>query len=353
MKMLMKRLPGILAALCASLFLAACGEKKPALHVFTFDDYINPELIPEFEAKHGCRVVIDTFDSNEAMLAKIQAGASGYDILVPSSYMVKILDKQGMIQLLDHAKLPNVKQHIDPEFLRDHSFDKEMRISVPYMFAATSFAYLADKVENVEPSWKVFDRADLKGRMTLLNDMRETIGAALKSLGHSLNTTDDAHLQAARDVVIGWKKNIAKFESDQYRAGIASGEFVLVHGYTGDLLQSQESNDQVTIVIPQEGTSIACDDLVIPKDAPNPDLAHAWINFLCDPDVAARNVGYVYYLSPNKTSYDKLDPEIRNDPTIFLERDVLAKSEIIDDLGEEGNAKYVKIWDQIKAAAAQ
>lgn len=336
-----------------ALILAGCGEKKPTLHVFTFDDYINPELIPEFEEKHGCRVEIDTYPSNEEMLTKIKAGSTGYDILVPSSYMVKILDKEGMLQPIDHAKAPNAKANIDPDFLRDHSFDKEMRVSVPYMFAATSFAYLADKVQNVEPTWKVFERADLKGRMTLLNDMRETLGAALKSLGYSLNTTDPAEIQKARDVVIGWKKNIAKFDSDQYRSGIASGEFLLVHGYTGDLLQSQETNDQVTILIPEEGTSIACDDLVIPKDAPNPDLAHAWINFLCHPEVAAKNVSHVFYLAPNKPSYDLLDPEIRNDPSIFLERSVLSKSEIIDELSEEVTDLYEKAWDEIKAAAGE
>ncbi|MCB1092075.1 MAG: spermidine/putrescine ABC transporter substrate-binding protein, partial [Verrucomicrobiae bacterium] len=197
------------------------------------------------------------------------------------------------------------------------------------------------------------DRADLKGRMTLLNDMRETIGAALKFLGYSLNTTNEAELEKARDVVIGWKKNIAKFESDQYDAGIASGEFLLVHGYTGDLFQAQEENENVSIVIPEEGTSIACDDLVIPKDAPNPDLAHAFINFVCDPAVAAENVGFIYYLAPNKDAYPLLDQEIREDPAIFIDRAVLGKSEMIDDLGEEGNAKYIKIWDEIKAAAAE
>ncbi|MCP5539868.1 MAG: spermidine/putrescine ABC transporter substrate-binding protein [Akkermansiaceae bacterium] len=340
------------AALLGAGALTSCGPEKEVLHVFTWDDYINPELIPRFEKEHHCKLVIDTFDSNESMLAKIKAGASGYDILVPSSYMVKILDKQGMLQPLDHSKIINLS-HIDTEYLSETAFDKEMRVSVPYMFAATGFAYLEDRVENVVPSWKMFDRADLKGRMTLLNDQRETIGAALKTLGYSINTTNDAELEKAREVVIGWKKNIAKFESDQYDAGIASGEFVLVHGYSGDLFQAQEENEKVAIVIPEEGTSIACDDLVIPKDAPNPDLAHAFINFLCEPEIAAKNVGYIFYLAPNKDAYPLLDAEIRENPAIFLDRAVLGRSEMIDDLGAEGNAKYTRIWDQIRAATTE
>jgi len=218
----MRYLAATLAA--ATLFLASCAEKKPALHLYTWDDYLNPALVTKFEEEFDCRVVIDIFDSNEAMLARLKAGATGYDVLVPSSYMVKILAREGLIQELDHSKLPNLS-HVDPEYLENLAFDKEMEWSVPYMLAPTGIAYVSDRVEDVTPSWRVFERADLRGRMTLLNDSRETIGAALRTLGFSLNSTDPDEIDQARDLVIQWKANIAKFESDQYNSGLASGEF--------------------------------------------------------------------------------------------------------------------------------
>ncbi len=330
--------------------LTGCGEKKTVLHVFTWDDYIKPELVTRFEAENDCQLVLDTFDSNEAMLAKLKAGASGYDILVPSSYMVKVLERENMIQPLDHSKIPNLA-NVDDVYLRDTAFDKEMKVSVPYMYAPTVIGYIEGKVENPEPSWRLFERPELKGRITLLNDARETIGAALKTLGHSINTLDDAQLEEAKNLVIQWKQNIAKFESEQANAGIASEEFLIVHGYSGDLFQAQEENENVSIVVPREGTSIACDDLVIPIDSPNPDLAHAFINFLCDAQVAAENTEYIYYLAPNKAAYELMSDDIKGEPAIFMDPAVLGKSEMIDDLGPEGNAKYNAVWDQVKAAA--
>ena len=168
-------------------------------------------------------------------------------------------------------------------------------------------------------------------------------------LGYSLNTTDEAQLAEARDVVIRWKRNLAKFENEQYKSGLASGEFLLVHGYSGDILQVQAENDDIAFVVPQEGTSIACDDLVIPKTAKEVALAHAFIDFLHDPEVAAENTRFLSYLCPNRAAYAKLGPEVRSNPAIFLDEAVRARSEVMRDLGTD-NAKYVKVWDEIKAA---
>ncbi len=224
-----------------------------------------------------------------------------------------------------------------------------MAHSVPYLLTNTGIAYLKSKVGTLEPTWAVFDRAELKGRMTLLNDMRETIGAALKSLGYSLNTTDDAQLDQARDVVIRWKRNLAKFENEQYKSGIASGEFVLVHGYSGDLLQAQSENPDVTFLAPREGLSIACDDLVILKDSKAAALAHRFIDFLHDPAVAAENSEFISYLCPNTAAYPLMPAEFRDNPAILLAPEVRAKCEVIRDLGAD-NAKYTRVWDQIKGA---
>ena len=327
----------------------ACGCKRaqPVLHVYNWADYLKPELVQRFEQENGCRVVIDTFDSNEAMYAKLKAGATGYDLIFPSSYMVKLMFNQGMLQPINRNLVPNIV-NIDPEYLKI-AMDREMEHSVPYMLTNTGIAYLKSKVADFKPSWSVFDRADLKGRMTMLNDMRETIGAALKSLGFSLNTLDERELAAARDVVIRWKKNLAKFENEQYKTGLASGEFLLVHGYSGDILQVQEENEDIEFAVPEEGTSISCDDMVIPKDAKNVELAHKFINFMHDPNVAAENTIFISYLCPNRASYQFLGDDILQNPAIFLKPEIQAKCEVIDDLGEN-NVKYTKVWDEIKAA---
>jgi spermidine/putrescine transport system substrate-binding protein len=335
----------LLSVIC--LCLMGADRSKSVLHLYTWADYIKPELVERFEKQEKCKVVIDTFDSNESMYAKIKAGARGYDVIVPSSYMAKMMYKQGMLQDLKHDVLPNLA-HIDPEYLK-LAVDNEMKYSVPYMLTNTGLAYLKDRVTNVEPSWAMLDRADLKGRMTMLNDMRETIGAALKFLGYSLNTTNEEELAKARDVVIRWKKNLAKFESEQYKNGLASGEFLLVHGFSGDVLQAQSENDNVEFIAPKEGLSFSCDDMVIPKDAKNVELAHKLINFLHDPKVAAENTEFISYLCPNKDAYPLLSEGIRNNPAVFLDPAIRAKSEIIEDLGAD-NAKYTKVWDQIKAA---
>jgi len=340
--------PAVLAcALAAALGTAGCGKPVPVLHVYTWADYFKPEVLRRFESEERCRVVIDTFDSNEAMYAKIRTGATGYDLLTPSTYMVGVLHAQGLLQPLDATLIPN-RRNVDTRYLK-MGLDPEMLHSVPYMLVTTGLAYSRSKVKDPVASWAMLDRADLKGRITLLNDMRETIGAALKSLGYSLNTTDERQLAQARDVVVRWKGNAAKFENEQYKSGIASGEFLLVHGYSGDILQVQAENDDVAFLIPREGTSIACDELVVPRAAKEVRLAHAFINFLHDPAVAAENTTFLSYLCPNRAAYDRLGTEIRNNPAIFLDEGVRARSEVVRDLGAD-NAKYVRVWDEIKAA---
>jgi len=339
--------PAMAAALTLIVVLGACAKEQATVHLYTWADYVKPELVQKFEKENQCKVVTDTFDSNEAMYAKLKAGATGYDLAVPSSYMAKVMWKQGMLQPLGKDRIPNLAG-VDPEYLKI-AMDKHMAYSAPYMMTITGIAYLKDRVPDFEPTWAVFERADLKGRMTMLNDMRETIGAALKFLGYSLNTTDEKQLQAARDVLIRWKRNLAKFENEQYKTGLASAEFLAVHGYSGDILQVQEENEGVVFAVPREGTSIACDDLVILKDAPNPDLARKFINFLHQPDVAAENTEFISYLCPNSQSYPLLSQETRSNPTFFPPAEVRQRTEVIDDLGAD-NAKYTKIWDEIKAS---
>lgn len=327
--------------------ISGCGRGRPVLNVYNWSDYIKPGLVRQFEQEFNCRVVIDTFDSNEAMFARLRAGATGYDVIFPSSYMVQIMQQHDMLLPMEHDLLPNIV-HIDPDYLK-MATDSSMAYAVPYMVSNAGLAYRADQVDGVEATWAMLDRTDLRGRMTMLDDMRETIGAALKFLGYSLNTRNVEELEEARDVVIRWKRNLATFDNEQYKNGIASGEFLLVHGYNGDIMQVMEENENVVYFVPEEGVSIALDEMVIPVHARQVELAHEFINFLHRPEVAAANTEYVFFLAPNMAAYELIDAELLEDPAINLLPEILAKSEVIEDLGED-NALYTRIWDEIKAA---
>ncbi len=320
-------------------------QAAETLHLFTWADYISPEAVEKFEADHACRIVIDTFDSNEAMYAKLKAGATGYDVIVPTSYIIQVMAQEGLLSELDHTKLPNLK-HVDPAVL-DKVSDKTMLHSVPYTLGYAVIAYRQDKVKAPLPSWSMFERPELAQRITLFDDMRETIGAALKSLGHSINTRDDAQLAAAQAVLLRWKNNAAKFDNEGYKAGLDSGEFLLVHGYSGDLFQLTQENPKVGILIPQEGVTMSCDEMVILKSAPQKALAHTFINFLLDPTVAAQNMQWMGYLCPNTEALKKVSPEFLKNPAVIITDEVRAKSEVIQDLGPD-LAKYTKVWDAVK-----
>ncbi|MDR1190956.1 MAG: spermidine/putrescine ABC transporter substrate-binding protein [Verrucomicrobiales bacterium] len=343
----MKNILTILLALTVSFIISGCGKTKNKLYIYTWAEYIEPSLVAEFERQHDCEVVIDTFDSNESMHAKVKAGGGGYDLISPSSYMVEILVKENLIDPLDHGFLPNLK-NIDPEYLAKFALDPRMEYSVPYMLSSTGIGYSKSKVTDFKPTWHMFENEQYAKRSMLFNDMREVLGAALKTLGYSLNTTDPQEIEQAKELVLKWKKNLAKFDSEAYKPGLASGESLLAQGYSGDVLQLTADHEDIGYAIPEEGTSFACDDWVIPRDARHKDLAYAFINFIHDPANAAKNMEFVNYWCPNVPAYALLPEDLRGDELLFPPKEVLEKCEIIRDLGDQ-NTLYIKAWDEIKA----
>lgn len=335
------------AALATTLLPSCSGRSKNTLHVFTWADYLSDDAAASFEKAFDCRLVIDTFDSNESMIAKIESGATGYDILVPSSYAVKQLESKQFLQPLDHSLLPNLA-NIDKDYLA-RALDPQMSLSAPYMMAPTVVAYSESRVPNVEPSWNLFLREDIKGRATMLDDMREVLGAALLTLGFPLNSTESAELDAATELAIRWKANLAKFENEQYKTGIASGEFFLVQGYAGELLAVQDESADVKVMIPQEGAAFSCDDLCIPKSAPNPELAHAFINHLCDAEVAAENMEWIGYRAPNTPAYAIVSEDFRGSGILFPPDELFAKCSPIGDLGDK-LPLWTAAWERVKNA---
>ena len=343
----MKNRPLLALLSLSAAALAGCGPKKPTLHLYTWSDYIDPEVVAAFETSHRCRVKIDTFDSNETMYAKMLAGSSRYDVIFPSSYQIKLMAQRNMLLPLDKSKLPNVAANFADAY-KSVILNPEMTYNVPYAVTFTGLAYRKDKVTEPELSWSAIDNPAYKGRISLLNDFRETIGAALKSLGYSLNSTSPEELKKAGEVVVRWKKNIAKFDNEQYKTGIASGEFVLGHGYSGDIAQVMlEDPEKIGFAFPKEGFTAACDEMVIPKDAREVELAHAFINALYDPDTAAKNIQYICAAMPNKAALEKLPEAYRKNPAILPSADILGRAEVLKDLGD-ANPLYSKIWDTIK-----
>lgn len=336
----------VLIALCV-LILPACGSKKPQLHIYTWADYIKPELIEAFEKAHGCDVIVDTFESNESMFAKLHLGGSGYDLIVPSNYFLEVMNQKEMLQPINRAALPNL-QYLDPALLTLVD-EKMLAVGVPYMMTPTGIAWRKDRIHDMQESWSVFGEQSAKGRMTMLNDPREAMGAALKFLGYSVNTPDLTELEKAKQQLIVWKKNLAKFESEQYKNGIASGEYLIVQGYSGDILQVMSENDAVDFCLPQEGTTTSIDFLVIPKQAKEVALAHEFINYLYEPEVAKENMDFTCYICPHTVAIEKVNVLLKNLVVPFLNEEHLKTVELIHDLGPLAEA-YNKAWDEVKAA---
>ena len=330
--------------------LAGCGPAVPELHIYTWSDYISDEVIAAFEKQNNCRVVVDTFDSNEAMFAKLKAGSTGYDIIMPTSYQIPLMVRNGMLRELDHTKLPNVRKNFDAGYgacILDPSF----KYNVPYAVTYTGFVYRKDKVGSAPvDSWRIFGTAALKGRMSLMADMRETIGAALRTLGFSLNSTKQEELDKATALAIEWKQNIAKFDNEQYKTAVASGEFFVGHGYSSDAIQIMLDDANIGFALPKEGFTIAFDEMVIAADAPQPELAHRFIDFCYEPDIAAKNMTDVCAPMPIKPAFAKLDEKLRK--LVLLDEATLKRGEVMLDFSDRPaiHKMYVTAWDKIKAA---
>ena len=344
-------------ALCAAAF-SGC-EKKPELHIYTWSDYIAPEVIEGFEKANNCKIVVDTFDSNETMYAKLKAGGTGYDIITPSSYLVETMAKEGLIKEIDHAKCPNVKKNFDPSFATQ-ILDPSFKYNVPYAVTYTGFMYAKDKIPAGADvaSWTILANPALKGKVTLLDDIREVIGAGLMANGFSCSSANPAEIDKAVETVLAWRGNIRKFDAESYKTEVASGATWLGHGYSTDTTQvilgdedeGMESRDDIGFALPKEGFSIAFDEMVIAKDAPAVDLAYAFIDYVYDGENAKANMEYIMGPSPVKPGIEALEGDYR--ALITLTPEQIAVGQVIRPLDDAAMELYNKAWDRIKATDA-
>lgn len=325
-------------------------ELAKELHVFNWSEYIDPEIYGDFEAEFGVKVIEDTFASNEDLLAKLQAGATGYDIIVPSDYMVTIMIELGLLAELDYGNIPNFA-NIDPKF-QDPPYDPGNKYSVPYQWGTTGIGYNSDEFDEPPDSWGyLFDpemASEYAGSMSMLNDERETIGAALKYLGYSLNTTSEQELEEAKQLLIQQKEWVKTYDSEQYEDLIAADETLLAHGWSGDFFMAAEDDERIWYVIPQEGAVIWADNLCIPKSSEEKYTAEVFINYLLRPEVGAKISNFTWYASPNKAAEEFIDAEILEEPAIYPPPEVMEKLEWLRDVGE-ALPLYERVWTEIKA----
>ncbi|HLF74734.1 MAG TPA: spermidine/putrescine ABC transporter substrate-binding protein [Anaerolineales bacterium] len=334
-----------------------CGDKSNLageIFLYTWVEYIDPELKTQFEEECGVKVTETNFDSNETLLATLQAGGADYDIIVPSDYMVQIMVDEGMLMELDYSVISNIK-NMEPLNVNQY-FDPEQKYTVPYFWGTSGFAVDTSIVTEYEASWKMmFDpNSPYCGKISMLDDERETIGAALMYLGYPINDTDPAHLEEAKNLLIEQSKCVKAYDSQTNDDLIISGETALAHIWTGDAILAGSPDaggrEGIVYVIPQEGCTIWQDNMAVPVNAPNAYTAMVLMNYLNFPEIAAQNAEWVGYGTPNKAAKEFIDPEMLANQGIYPPAEVEQHLQWIEDVGEALEL-YDRIWTEFKAAA--
>lgn len=332
----------------------SCGDRSrlgDELHIFSWADYIPAEddnnLLAEFEEACGVSVTLDTFPSNEELAAKIRAGNSGYDLIVPSDYMIDILKREGRLLKLDRSLLPNLK-NLDPQQMNLY-FDPGNEYSIPYQYGLTGIAFDRTKVSPAPDSWAaLFDPARLKpyaNQTSMLDDERESVGAALRYLGFSYNSTNPDELARAKEVLLKQKALLSGYDSENVSSTLAAGEVVLAHAWNGAASLAREENPNIEWIVPKEGGVIWQDNLAIPADAPEPYTAQVFINNLLEAEIGARITEYTYYLTPNAAARELLSDEVRQ-LQFYPTDEMRARLEWIERQGDP--ALYADVWTEVK-----
>lgn len=296
---------------CAS---AAGGN---VVNVYNWGEYIDPSIFEDFTAQTGIKVNYQTYDSNEALYGKLAGGATGYDVIIPSDYMVAQMIEEDMLAPINFDNVPNFTD-IDPALLNPE-YDPENRYSVPYMFGILGIIYNPDLVapgENME-TWDVLWKDEYASDILMFDNSRDCIGIALKKLGYSYNTTDPAKITAAGDLLIQQKPIVQAYVMDRIFQKLEGENAAIGVYYYGDYLTMADNNPKLKFAIPAEGTNRYVDAMCIPKSSEHKENAEAFINFMCSTQAGLANVQETWYSSPLLSVRQALDPEIANDPFAY------------------------------------
>lgn len=328
------------------------GEVETELFMYNWSDYIAPENIDAFKSRFGVETFqYDTYANNEELIAKLQGGASGYDIASPTAEYVPGMVEEGFLTKLDLSRIPNV-QYVNSTF-KGLWWDPTDEYQVPKDYGTTGILYRNDLIPAVPQSWKEFYdavRGPASEKTVFVDSMGDVFVFPLKMLGYSLNSVDQNELEEARRILLDVAPHILALDSDTYGDKMASGEATLTLGWTGPLGQElAELVDAGTAgyVVPSEGTLFWLDTWVMLAEAPHPNASYAWLNFIHEPEIQARETNYNLYATPNDAAREFVDPEILNNPAIFPPEDVIANLEGAQDTS--GNNQRIDIWEEFKS----
>ena len=315
------------------------------ISVYNWGDYIDSETIDIFEAETGNRVIYETFETNEGMYAKIAMGGSSYDVIIPSDYMVERMIQENLLQKINWANIPNVK-NIDERFIHE-SYDPGFAYSVPYTWGTMGILYNTEAVLEAPTSWETLMDETYKMDMVMLNSPRDTLGIALVMCGYDINSTDPDELAVAKAKLIEQKPLVLAYVVDEVKDKMVGGEASVALVWSGDATFCMSESDELSYVVPKEGSNIFYDSMCIPHNARNVSGAEKFIDFLCRADIAAMNYDYVGYAIPNKAAIELMGAEEYNaSPVNNPPQETLDKCQVFKYLGDETRL-YDTIWTEI------
>lgn len=339
-----KKIIGIFLSLVFVLGLASCGNKnKEVLNIYNWGEYINKDLIVKFEKETGIKVNYDTFNTNEDLYVKLKKSDVSYDLLVPSDYMIEKMIKEDMVQKINFENIPNYK-NIGEEF-KNQTFDPNNEYSVPYFWGTLGLVYNSENVSEEIDSWDALWNSKYKDKIIMMESSRDAIGISLLRLGYSMNSTNDQELEKAKAELLKQKPLVRAYQFDETRDIMINGEADLTVMYSGDASYAIKEAPNLRYVIPKEGSNIFIDSMVIPKNAKNKENAEKFINFMLDPENAAKNAS-IGYSTPVTKARDLLPEEDRKDKTSYPDLSLHKNLETFRDPGEKVKV-YDKIWQDI------
>jgi putrescine transport system substrate-binding protein len=340
------------------------AQKERVLNVYNWSDYVDPQVLQDFTKETGIKLRYDTFDSNDTLEAKLLAGKSGYDVVVPTAYFLERQIKAGLFQKLDKAKLPNLSNAWPQIAERLATYDPGNAHAVNYMWGTTGIGYNVRKAKEilggtVPDSWDIVFQPENLAKfkdcgVMMLDSADDIMPAALHYLGLNPNSTDQADLEKAATLIASVRPSVRKFHSSEYLTALASGEICLVVGWSGDIKQAQKraaeakGDVEVGYAIPKTGAQMFFDNFAIPKDARNVDEAHAFINYMLRPEVASKNTNLVAYPNGNLASQKLVDPAILNDKTVYPDDETMKRLYIVTARDAKTQRIINRLWTRVK-----
>ena len=348
-----RKMTALLLAALMVLALVGCGGgnsgSEEVVYVYNWGEYIDESVIPQFEEETGIKVVYDTFETNEAMYPIIEQGQAVYDVVCPSDYMIQKMIANDLLAEINFDNIPNL-QYIGQAYMdASQGFDPENKYSVPYTWGTVGILYNTTMVDEPITSWSVLWDEKYSGEILMQKSVRDAFAVALAYQGHSINSTNQDEILAARDLLIEQKPLVQAYVIDQVRDKMIGNEAAIGVIYSGEYLYCKEENPDLAYVVPEEGSCLWFDSWVIPKNAENKENAEKFIDFLCRPDIALKNFEYITYATANTGAMEQIDEETLNDVGIFADQETMDRCEVFTWLGEETEAFYNECWTQVLA----